>query len=163
MPSLEVKVRGGEQFIALGRRLKEAGEGGLQKELKAAINRAAKPAQEAVREAVPQYMPKRGGYAAELRAALRLRTAQVAAGVKITAYGAGKAKRRALPALEGGVLRHPVFGRHRHSRRRGTISNPWVAQVVRPGFFKGPIEEHADDIRRELIDAMDRVANKIKG
>lgn len=152
--SVEVSVSVSANYRRVARELKLAARGDLQKEMAKAITTAAKPAQAAVKAAVPAYMPHRGGYAALFQKSLRLRTARRANGVTITAEAVGKAENRDVGAREKGSLRHPVFG---HRRRT------WSEQRIRPGFFTGPIKEHKGDIQQAIVDAVQRIADKISG
>ena len=150
---MEVEVRGDvEKLRALSRRLKAQGEKGLTKELRSGISRAAKPLQADVRAGIPQYLPS--GYAPVLQGALRLRTSITQSGVRITAAGKGKRRPREVRRMDGGVLRHPVFGRYR---------DPWVNQAVRPGFFRAPIQAGAPQVRTQIKQVIDAVATKLAG
>lgn len=151
---IEASVHVSGDYRALARRIRDAADRDLQREMAKAISSEARPAQDAVRRSVPEYMPRAGGYAALFQAALRLRTVKRASGVRITAEAAGKSKRRDVGSREKGSIRHPVWGRR---------LDPWAEQRIRPGFFSEPIRGHVDDIQRAIIDAVQRVANKIVG
>lgn len=159
---VEVELHVSENYRRIVRDLKAAADGDLRREMTRAMSSAAKPAQAAVKAAVPQYMPRGGGYAATLQGALRLRTASQAGGVRITAEAGGSQGKRDVGAREKGSLRHPVYGRYRVShRRKAFIERPWVHQHIRPGFFTEPIEDHKDDIRDSIAEAIQRLADKI--
>lgn len=160
--TIDVDVRVSENYRRVAREIKAAADGGLRREMTKAIASAAKPAQAAVKAAVPSYMPGSGGYAATLQAALRLRTVRRAGGVRITAEADGAGGKRDVGAREKGSLRHPVYGRFRVShRRRSFIERPWVNQRIRPGFFTEPIQDRKNDIRDEIAEAIQRLADQI--
>jgi len=58
---------------------------------------------------------------------------------------------RDLVALNRGYLRHPLFGNR----------DFWFEQSVEPGWWDRAMEEGQDDVRRELIEALDRVARRL--
>lgn len=161
---LDVDVHVSTNYRLVAARLRQAAGGELQREMQRAIAKEAEPAQAAVKSAVPDYMPKRGGYAAEFAAALQLRTSRRGGGVRITAEAAGKTMKRDVGAREKGSLRHPVYGRVKVShRQKRIIERPWVGQAVPPHFFTEPIREHVDEIQQAIHDAVQRVADKIGG
>lgn len=149
---MELEVLGADQFAALSRRLREASDRGLQRELFAALNRASRPAREKVLADLPAYLPD--PYAEDFGPTLRMRTSGRSgrnAGIRITAKAAGPRKERYIGPLNEGLLRHPLFGMRRY----------WYAQDVHPGFFSEPITESAPVIRQELIQAMETIASQI--
>lgn len=148
---MELEVLGADQFAALSRRLREAADKGLQRELYAALNRASRPARERVMAELPAYLPD--GYAEDFGPTLRMRTSGRGgrnAGIRITAKAKGPTGERFVGPLDAGELRHPLFGRR-----------PWYRQDVHAGFFSEPIAESAPVIREELIGAMETIAEQI--
>jgi hypothetical protein len=146
---MEIEVLGAEQYAALAKRLRDAADKGLQRELFAALNRGTKPAREKVLHDLPAYLPD--VYAEELEPHLRLRTSRRASGIRITAKAKGPRGDRYVGPLEGGTLRKPLFG----NRRR------WFSQDVHPHFFSEPIKDTAPEIREQLVQAMENVAAQI--
>lgn len=145
-----------EDFAALSRRLKDAGETGLRRELYKAINDAARPlAREISRDShLRPYMPNR--YAETLSKDLAVTVSKLTGsdpGVKIRAKG--RAKERHVKRLNDGVLMHPLFG----DRER------WFLQFKRmkPGFFDDPANAAQPDVRDAILAAMHDVAEKITG
>jgi hypothetical protein len=61
--------------------------------------------------------------------------------VTVTGRAVGRRKSRAVKAIDGGVLRHPLFGDR----------NQWVAQKVRSGFWSDPMNDGAPAIRAEIL------------
>lgn len=57
-----------------------------------------------------------------------------------------------LWSLDRGRLRHPLFGNRRH----------WYQQSVKPGWWSQSLQRAADDeVKREILQALDRVAAKV--
>lgn len=149
---VEVVVLGAEQFAALARRVRAAGDKEFQRQLQAALTRATSAVRQRVKDELPAYLPN--NYAEDLAPQLRMRTSGRSgrgAGIRITAKARGPRGERFVGPLNDGMLRHPLFGMRKH----------WYAQDVHPGFFSQPIEESAPEIRQELIGAMDVIAEQI--
>jgi hypothetical protein len=145
---------GGQQLADLARRLKDAGEGGLRRELYADIRTAAEPVLGEIRAELPAHMPDR--YAAVLGADLVL-TANIRAGRTDPVRLRGVTGRnRQILRLDRGVLTHPLFG----SRARWFSQGP-AGGGMAPGFFTGPIEHAAPQFRDAVLSAMRHTAEKI--
>jgi len=151
---LDVKVTGAEEFGVLARRLKQAGQVELRKELYAGINRSVRPLTMKVRTSIGGYVPNR--YAGELATSLRVTTSKSSGrnpAVRLKAAAkTGRGRPRELSRLNRGVLRHPLYGNRRH----------WFNQTVRPGFYDEPLEQGAPRVRVELMEAIRAVARKIE-
>src|SRR5260221_11519501 len=106
---------GAAEFAALARRLKDAGETGLRKELYKAIDTAAQPL---VREIgsvthLMSYMPDR--YAGVLASDLAVTVSKLTGrnpGVLVVAKGRVHDRRR-VQQLNRGIIQHPLFGNNR--------------------------------------------------
>lgn len=169
---MSTQVVGGDRFRVVARRLRTAADRkDLVRELRKGILDAVPALKDAVRGQAVGYLPDR--YARELVPSLRMTTATSVAGdqvtvrLSVTAKGKGGSARQ-LGDIEGGALRHPVFGRtrplKRHARHKATSkSNPWVTQKVRPGFVTEPMLAARPQVRREIEEAVDRVLDKITG
>jgi len=157
--SVEIRVTGAEQFGALARRLKKHGDNELRKELYRGINRTVKPIRADVKANIPSYMPS--GYSPVLQKSFRLSSSRRATGrdvgIRLLGRAKGQKKARAVGDIDKGSLRHPTFGR----RKSKTGKSLWFVTKVRKGFFTERVEGHADSVRRDLIDVMNDVANKI--
>ncbi|MGX4657105.1 hypothetical protein ACWCHM_26150 [Micromonospora sp. SCSIO 07396] len=165
-----VEVRGADRFRVVARRLRTAADRkDLVKELRKGITAATPTLKDAVRSAAPSYLPDR--YAGVLVPALRMTTTtsttgdQVTVRLSVTAQGA-KGNPRQVATAEAGRLKHPVFGRtrplKRHAKHRATSrANPWVTQVVRPGFVTKPMLAEVGAVRKEIEGAVDRVLAKL--
>lgn len=116
----------------------------------------AKPAKAAVVAQVEAKMPKRGGYAAVLARAIRVRVATdtgfTTAGVAIKTYADGQSRRRDVPALNRGVLRKKVFGRQ-----------VWVTQRVPAGFWDDAMDTTSDVAQQRAREVLDKTIERIKG
>lgn len=120
--------------------------------LRKGFNKAVKPLKEEIIKTAPRYLPDR--YANALRRKIRVsvsRRGGTGSGarlhVKITARG--RKDKRDIDRVDRGLLRHPVYGRHRFIRRGGSrvrIENPWVGQRVKDGFVTNPVREMAGQI-----------------
>lgn len=150
--TLEFRVTGANgRLRSVAQALKEAGDTGLQRELRRGVVRATRPAIAAVRRELPAYMPS--GYLPTFRSSLKLRTGDISGGVRITADAQGKTEPRRVTDLNRGRLRHPLWG----NRDR------WYAQRIRPRFVDEPIQQQAPAMRAELERSLDTVAAKIRG
>jgi adenylosuccinate synthase len=154
-------MSGADDFARLAKRLKDAGETGLRRELNRRLNDAVKPFARDINAAeyLYPYMPNH--YADMLAGDMKVTTTKRATGY---AYGvavkvAGRMHKRAVETLNRGILRHPVFAGSEIDRRDWK----WVTQTasMRPGFFTDAVKEAAPEIRREMEDAIQIVADKI--
>ena len=148
------------QFAELARNLTLVGFGELRRELDQAVNAAARPVADEIRN-VPHlrdYMPNRYAdvLAADLKVSVQKRTVGEGAGVNIFAnastFGRGGRKVR---QRDSGVITHPLFGNRK----------VWKTQTggMRPGFFTDPAERSAPRVREQILEAMRRVADKATG
>jgi hypothetical protein len=148
---------GAEQFAALSRRLKEAGETGLRRQLGKALNEAAKPITKEIGDAsnLRRYMPDR--YADTLAADIIVSTVGKGSirnpGVRIAARG--RLKGRKVIKLNDGTITHPLYGDREH----------WFVQLrgMRSGFFDDPCKKSGPDVREKILAAMHETASKIEG
>jgi hypothetical protein len=148
---VDIRVQGADKFGKLAKALKQAGDKELQKELYSAINRATKPMRAEAKKSAEQNLPKTGGLNSRV-ARTRMSTRRRAGrdpGVRIVAKGMDQ-----LELMDQGRVRHPVYG----NRAR------WVNQPIpdAKGWFTKPMEEGAEEVRRELLTAIDEVAKKLE-
>lgn len=146
---MQITVTGGAELQALSRRLCAAGDGSLNRKVRHGVTDAIRPLKREVVTGLPTYVPNR--YAGELGEALKLRTSTAGDEVKVTASAKGRHKQRAVPAIDRGTLRHPVFG----NRKR------WSAQRIRSGFFTEPMKRGGPAIKRSIERVMHEVARNI--
>lgn len=148
---------GADDFAALSRRLKDAGETGLARSLRKAITDAAAPIAAEIRDParLEAYMPRR--YAGVLAADIKVSTLQRGSirspGVRITA--SGRVRNRKVARVNAGVLTHPLFG----DREK------WFDQGagMHPGFFDDPCRASGPQVRDKILKAMHATAAQITG
>lgn len=150
---MSVRITGSAQLHQVMQRLKETGNEGLGKGMAAGLRLAAESLKPAVLAEVPRSMP--GRYAAVLSRSLQFRISvrdfKHVARATWRVYGDGRREKRDVPALNRGVLRHPLFGNREY----------WVDQRVRRGFVDRPADRLAPAVRREMQVVIDKVADKI--
>ena len=152
-------IHGTLEFAELSKRLKEAGETGLRRQLYRAIDKSAQDLAEEVQSTghLKPYMPDR--YAAVLSADLKVRVLKRSGREpQVSLIAEGRDHRRKVVQLnDRGILVHPVFARG--LRRQWT----WRPQFshVRQGFFSEPVERSAPQIRERISEAMQETARQI--
>ena len=156
-------VTGAEDFAALSRRLKEAGETGLRRELYKKINDAAGPLAREIGslEHLQSYLPDR--YAAVLAAEMRVTTSKLTGrdpGIRLVGVAPTKARagRRKVTHLDKGLINHPVYARG--LRETWTWSSNQTGGM-KPGFFSDPAEHATPQMREAVLAAMTETARKI--
>lgn len=158
MPGL---ASGAEDFAALARRLRDAGEKTLRAELYKKINDAAKPIARKIAdvEHLKAYLPDR--YAAVLGADLTATVSKLTGrdpGVTIRARA--RERKRKVKLLDSGVINHPVFARGDRSEW------DWYNGQLRgmkAGFFSDPCQDSAPEVRAAILEAMAQTARKVTG
>ena len=148
---------GAEQFAALARRLKAAGEVELRRELYAAISDAAQPVARRVSAFayLAPYMPDR--YAGVLSEDMKVSVSRITGrnpAVRLVAQG--RRKNRKLTRVNDGFLAHPLFGNREHWFTQGAPSGG-----MRPGFFTDEAQAAAPGIRDKILEAMRVTALKV--
>lgn len=149
-------LSGVNQFADFARAARLAGDEFLPK-VRKEIAKVGPPAKKAVRASAEAKMPKRGGYAAVLGRAIRVRvntdTGFTTAGVTIVTYATGQTQRRDIPAINQGRLRKKVWG------------NPqrWVTQRVPAGFWDDAMDVVSDDAEQRIRDVMAQTIDTLKG
>jgi hypothetical protein len=148
-------------LAGISARLREAGEGGLQRRLAAGIGKAVEPVEREVRDGLRAHMPDR--YAEVIAAELSItrRTFQDPDGARVSVYArtAGEPKRK-ISRLDRGILWHPTFGRF----PRGHPRNHWSEMTephVKPGWWSDATEQVAPRARREIEDALNDVTERL--
>jgi hypothetical protein len=138
-------------LAAVAKALREAGDGGLVRELSRAIGDAVAPLPDRIRAGLKPHLPD--PYAEVIDADLKVRRSTSTSGeearVTVLASTSG-IKKRKLRQLDDGFLFHPLYGDRRH----------WYEQRVTPGWFTGPVEDAAPQVRDAIEAALDDVAEK---
>ena len=148
---MDLTIKGADQLGDLARALRAAGDSGkgLKRELYRGLNRATKPLKAEARENAASRLPQSGGLAAQV-AKSRL-TTKILTGRNPGVAIAGKSG-SAAATTDRGFVKHPVFGR-----------TPWVTQQVSgAGWFTDTMKSAAPTVRKELVQAIDNVADQIR-
>lgn len=142
-----VSVRGAEDFLALSKRLKAAGQTELRKELNKSMRQAAKPLLPKVREAARANLPKHGGLNERIaRKPIRIqtRTGANTAGVRVVGT-------KVDPRIDEGRVFHPVFGR-----------KPGVVQRIKGrGYWSKTLEKSGPDVRGDVLKALEGFTKQV--
>ena len=146
---VDVRIIGSEQLEDIGRRLKEAGDKNLRRELLRGMNRATKPAKQAVKEAALRELPARGGLNRVIASA-RVSTRTRAGGRNPAVFLTGTKSGHDLRSINRGRLRHPVFG-----------NDWWVSQTIPAGWWSRTLTEQGPEIRREVVNVLDDMARRL--
>ena len=149
-------TKGVNDFVALSKALKDAGESGLRKELHKAMRDAAKPVIPKVKQAARESFPKAGGLNERIaRKPLRssVRTGNNTAGVRIQGT-------KVDPRInDEGRVAHPVFGRTGRAANGG--KNTVVQNVPDArGYFDRTISAQAPQVRADVLDALGDFINR---
>jgi hypothetical protein len=145
-----VEIRGGKNLARIARDLKEAGEGGLRRELLRGVRKSTRTAIPDIEASALETLPKRGGLAARVASQkFGSRTGLSGDIARVRIVGTGM---KELKDIDAGRLRHPVYGNRK----------VWKGQVVPSGFFTRPLERKAPAIRRDLDEVMRAVSRKIE-
>jgi hypothetical protein len=153
-------VRGAEAFLALSRRLKEAGQTELRKELHKAVAATAKPLVPKVKKAGEAKAPTRGGMARHMgkkQYRAQTRTGEQTAGVRIVGT-------KVDPRIDAtGRVAHPVFGRKGKAKNGG--KNTVVQEIPGlAGYFSETLEQSGPEVRDVMVDVLNdfvrRMANE---
>lgn len=132
-------VKGAEDFLALSKRLKAAGESGLRKELHKEMRNAAKPLARNVKESAADRIGPHSGGIGKHYAGKTVRP-QVRTGAKTAGVRLVMPKTDPRVDSQGRVF-HPVFGRR-----------PGVVQMMPAvkGFFSEAATEESKQVREDL-------------
>jgi hypothetical protein len=148
-------VDGTEQFKAAAHALNEAADKGIRREVYAAFRRVAKPLGEQIVEKGSQRLPRRGGLAARVAAAKVGQSNATTGKNPSVAIRVRAREGYDLKSVDAGTLRHPVFARAGRPR-------VWSATKVNPNAFTAPFEGGVDQVRTEVLAALERVAEQIR-
>lgn len=146
---MDLSIRGADQLGDLANQLRAAGDSGkgLKRELYRGLNRATKPLRAEAQKAAAAKLPQSGGLAAVVaksKFSTKTLTGRNPA-VAVVAKGTAASSDR-------GFVKHPVFG------NKGN----WVTQTVEGGWFSDTLRDGAPLVRKELIEAIETVADQIR-
>lgn len=145
----DFEVTGADQFLALSKALKAAGQADLRKELNKGLRDAAQELIPLAREEARAVLPSSGGLNERVaRARMRVKVSTGRdPGVSIVAGRPGSGARGA----EFGRIRHPVFGNR----------EKWVTQTVPAKWLTGTVSRSRHVVIPKLEEALERVARKV--
>lgn len=147
-------LRGINELADVARAARLAGDE-LPKKLKKGLTTLGPPAKKAVKKETER-LPS--GYRELLARAVRVRVKAnlgfTTAGVSVVTHAVGQARRRDIPAINKGRLRHPVHG---HRKRK------WVTQKVQPGFWDDAMDTVSDDAHQRVRAVLDETTRTLKG
>lgn len=159
---LEIRIDGIDELRRVAAQIRATGDKGLGRQMSAALDKAVQPITKAIAAEAAKVAPS--GYRPALTASLRhrrsQRTAAREASLRLTTTAKGQSENRDLPALEAGVLRHPVYGRSRRTKR-GRKANPWATTAIRPGFYERATERVGPEVERQLLAVLDDFADRL--
>lgn len=164
--ALEVRVDGATTLHRVAAQIRAEGRKDLATEMSRALSRAVEPIRKSIRASADQTMPREGGYQALFDKSLRFRNSRTnranQASVNLATYADGEGERRDIKALEGGALRHPVYGRSRPGPRKGErVANPWSVTKIRAGFWKRGTDGAMDEAAEKLEEVIDGLAKRL--
>jgi hypothetical protein len=148
-------VRGTNQLgrVARAARLADAN---MPKSIKRKLARMGPKAKKVVQSTALATLPARNGLAAlvanSMKVSVKSDTGLTSAGVTLEYTAKGKGENRDIPAMNAGIVRHPVHGRR-------TV---WVAQRVRPGFWDKAAETTAGEAHSHVRDVLDETVKILK-
>lgn len=122
----------------------------IRSEMYRGLNSASKPIRAAMVAEIPNALPRGGGLAAQMQAAVGKGTTGAARGGVQIRF---RAKGYDIRTLSGGRIRHPVYGNRLN----------WVTQTagVNPEAFTGEFEQQRPAALREVSRVMDEIARKV--
>lgn len=167
--TLEARIDGAAAFKKVAANMREQGRQDLAKEMGVALQKAAVPLQDSIREEANRVMPSSGGYRAVFSKSLKFRVSRRSSGrsasLRLLTFAGGLKERRDITALERGMLRHPVFGRSRRlkvgNRAGNSIANPWSVTEIRPGFHKRGTDDAGDEVEKRIIEVLEEYASRL--
>lgn len=146
------RVTGQAQLRAVEARLSAAGPR-LSKENAQAMAKVAPDIARNIVAEVPSHVPRRKGYAATLAGDLEfLANIKVGRGMTMTVWADGKRQRRDVPAVNRGIVRHPLPNNNR---------TRWYTTRARPGFVDDGVRKSEPLIVRSIRNAAEKVAKGI--
>lgn len=144
----------GRDFLAAAEVLNEAGDKGLRNEVYADFRKAARPLGEKVIAQGAAAMPKRGGLSAILAKAKMSQSNSTTGRNPAVALSFRTNPSHALKAMNDGDVRHPAWP-------RPGVKRVWRVTKVEPGAYSRPFEAGRDDVAKEIVDGLNRVAQEI--
>jgi hypothetical protein len=168
MSGLDVRIEGSAGLKRLAAQIRATGDKGLGRQMADGLKRASQPVETSIRTEFAK-LPSKGGYSGVFSKSLRFRTTlrseTRSASFRLLTFADGTHERRDIKAIEGGRLRHPVFGRSGRIKkgvRAGTIfPKPWAVTTVKGGYHQRGTNNAADEAEREMSKVLDEFASRL--
>lgn len=166
--AIEVRVQGAASIHRLAAHMRAEGRKDLTRQMGRALSQAAEPVKRSIRASAEQVMPRAGGYRGTFLESMKFRTQQRGSGdsasLSLVTYADGTGQRRDIRALEGGKLRHPIYGRSRPGRHKGQRhTNPWSVTSIRAGFHRRGTDGAMDEVEKQLDEVVKEYAQRLLG
>lgn len=137
---LEVRIVGAATLAQVAAQISREGRRDLSRQLSTALNTVTVPVRDRIKQEAAATLPKRGWYALTFTKSLRFRNNRRASGnvatLSMITYADGKGERRDIVAVEGGRVRHPLFGNR----------EAWYVTTIQPGFHRRAVARMSDDV-----------------
>jgi hypothetical protein len=147
---ISTTVTGGAELRYVAGRLRKAAARDLTRELRAGQRAAFRPLEREIKVSAAARLP--GAYGPLMAKAVKVSLRRGGGAVYVArVYARGKAELRDVRAVNGGTLRHPLFGDR----------NRWYATRVRPGFVDRPVDHLMDRVLEQSAQAAERVLQSI--
>jgi len=149
-------VRGTNQLgdVARAARLADAN---MPKSIKRKLSKMGPKAKKVAQAEALATLPGTNGLAGLVAGSMRVQVNSdiglTSAGVTLVYTSRGKGENRDIPAMNRGILRHPVWGRRRRA---------WVAQKVKAGFWDRASAKTADEAHAHVRDVLDETVAILK-
>lgn len=150
---MDLSIRGAGDLAALAKDLKAAGDKSLRKDLLSGLRTVGKAHLVPLsKKAALEGLPSSGGlneYVAASTFSVRTRTSVGNPGVRLV----GSKKGHDIKAMDGGKVRHPVFGNR----------SVWALQSIDAGWWTEGMSDSTvlTPVRKELLQVMDDVARRL--
>lgn len=151
---MAIRTEGADDLQRLADALKAAGDKDLQKQVSKAMRDEARPLGQKVLVRGSEDLPQRGGLAERVRDMGRVGVSSSLRGRAASVQVILRNKGADLKSMDGGIVRHRVFGSER-----------WVAQQIRAGAFTRAFEAESGEVREAALKgaqkALDDAARKV--
>jgi len=153
-----VVVEGGAELKRVAAKLRKVEAVELAEKTRKAQREAIKPTEEDIKAEAAGTLPSGYGHimAKSVKVNTSLRKAQAVFLVKIKAKG--KAEERDLREVNKGILRHPLFGKRKPTKKNKKV---WFITQVKPGFVDRPINRTISRVVDSTSHAISAVLQEI--
>lgn len=148
----DITITGADELVAVGRRLKAAGDkgkDGVLATMRREINAETKPMRQAAKRRIQSALPQRGGLAKWAgglpSASVKVERDRASVKVRLDKRGHDLASMN-----RRGIARHPVFGNRK----------VWASTDVPRGFFEDSVTPEARELRDKVSTAIGRAVER---